>query len=117
MISSPSGGHCRYSVKVTEDHLVSLQMATSKSDVVVRLEILDHEEVKTTATGKAHVVLPAFVFQKDPSPNTPAVNSQTGASEEETSRRSGSRMCGYSSGGGWRRVGWGRRMVVVGVVE
>ncbi|KAI0209587.1 Androglobin [Lamellibrachia satsuma] len=82
----------RYSVKVTEDHLVSLQMATSKSDVVVRLEILDHEEVKTTATGKAHVVLPAFVFQKDPSPNTPAVNSQTGASEEETSRRSGSRM-------------------------
>lgn len=84
-------------------------MATSKSDVVVRLEILDHEEVKTTATGKAHVVLPAFVFQKDPSPNTPAVNSQTGASEEETSRRSGSRMCGYSSGGG-------RRMVVVGVV-
>ena len=80
-------------MKVSDDHLVSLQMATSKSDVVVRLEILDNEEVKTTATGKGHIVLPAFIFQKDPLPATPVVSSQTVTGEEDASRRSGSRMC------------------------
>ena len=68
-------------------------MATSKPDVVVRLEIVDQGVVQTTATGKGHIVLPAFIFLKDPAPVTPAVNSLSGPSEDETSRRSGSRAC------------------------
>ena len=57
----------RYSVKVTEDHLVSLQIQTSKNDVYVMLEILDNEEVVLSTKGKGHAVLPAFIFQKDDS--------------------------------------------------
>ena len=72
-------------MKVLEDHLVTLQMMTSKADVYIKLQILDHEEEIISAVGKGHVVLPAFVFQKD----------NTGIVEEE-SKRSGSRQCEYS---------------------
>ena len=55
----------RYSVKVVEDHLVSLQLQTSKTDVYVKLSVLDNEEELISSVGKGHVVLPAFIFQKD----------------------------------------------------
>ena len=73
---------CRYSVKVLDDHLVSLQMMTSKPDVYIKLQILDHEEEIISAVGKGHVVLPAFVFQKD-----------NAALSEEENKRSSSRQC------------------------
>ncbi|KAK7107724.1 hypothetical protein V1264_015593 [Littorina saxatilis] len=56
----------RYSVKLTEEQLCSLQVSTSKADVYVRLCVLDNEEEMASATGKGHVVIPAFVFHKDP---------------------------------------------------
>lgn len=56
----------RYVVKVTEDnHLVSLQLNTSKPDVYIKLQVLDHEEELVSAVGKGHVVLPSVIFQKD----------------------------------------------------
>ncbi|XP_063712017.1 androglobin-like isoform X5 [Symsagittifera roscoffensis] len=57
----------RYSVKVTEDHLLSFQLQTSKSDVYIELEILDHEQVLLSSRGKGHTVLPAFIFHSDSS--------------------------------------------------
>ncbi|CAH1799230.1 unnamed protein product [Owenia fusiformis] len=59
----------RYTVKVTEDHLASLQMNTSKSDVYIKIQILDHEEEMLSAVGKGHTVLPAFLFLKDYNPD------------------------------------------------
>jgi len=56
----------RYIVKVLEEnHAVSLQLNTSKSDVYIKLQILDNEEEVCSLTGKGHVVLPSFIFQKD----------------------------------------------------
>ncbi|XP_064627067.1 androglobin-like isoform X5 [Lineus longissimus] len=55
----------RYSVKVLDDHLASLQVTTSKSDVYVKLQVLDNEEEIASATGKGHVVIPSSIFCKD----------------------------------------------------
>jgi len=71
---------CRYAVKVQDDHLVTLQMSTSKRDVYIKLQVLDHEQEQLSATGKGHVILPAFIFQKD-------------AVADEDSKRSSSRTC------------------------
>ncbi len=71
-------------MKAQEDHLVSLQLATSKSDVYVKLEVLNHEEEVISAVGKGHVVLPAFIFRKN------------AASVEKTLKRPSSVMCRFS---------------------
>lgn len=56
----------RYVAKVTEDHhLVSLQLNTSKPDVYIKLQVLDHDQELVSAIGKGHVVLPSVIFQKD----------------------------------------------------
>ena len=73
----------RYTVKVTEDHLASLQISTSKSDVYLRLSVLDHETEILGTVGKGHAVLPAVFFMKD-----------GGAAEEEVKRTS-SRTCTF----------------------
>ena len=72
----------RYTVKVTEEHLASLQLSTSKSDVYVKLQVLDGEEELGSAVGKGHVVLPAITFQKDP-----------GTEDGGEAKRSSSRAC------------------------
>jgi hypothetical protein len=52
-------------VRVTDDCLASIQLNTSKSDVLLRLSILDREEEILSTVGKGHAVLPAFIFRKD----------------------------------------------------
>ncbi|NXA49153.1 ADGB protein, partial [Nothocercus julius] len=52
----------RYSVKVTASHTATVQVQTSKSDVFIKLQVLDNEEEIVSATGKGHVVIPAFNF-------------------------------------------------------
>ncbi|KAL3881172.1 hypothetical protein ACJMK2_027629 [Sinanodonta woodiana] len=59
----------RYTVKVSEDHLVSIQMNTSKSDVYIKLVVLDHDEELASTIGKGHAVIPAFFFLKDINPD------------------------------------------------
>lgn len=79
-VPSEKGVMLRYSVKVLEDnHLVSLQLSTSRPDVYIKIQVLDHEEELVSASGKGHVVLPSFIFLKD----------HTGA--DETEKRPGSR--------------------------
>ena len=72
----------RYSVKVTEDHLTSIQINTSKSDVSIKLVVLNNEEEVASTLGKGHAVIPAFTFLKDINP-------------EEDAKRSTSRNCKY----------------------
>ncbi|XP_019639273.1 PREDICTED: androglobin-like isoform X4 [Branchiostoma belcheri] len=71
----------RYAVKVTADHLVTLQLSTSKPDVYIQLQVLDHEEEVVSTQGKGHAVIPAFVFQKDwqPEDRPSSRQSQTAA--------------------------------------
>lgn len=48
-----------------EDLLVTIQIQTSKPDVLIRLAILDQEREMTSNTGKGHVVIPLFNFLTD----------------------------------------------------
>lgn len=68
-------------MKVTEDHLTSLQINTSKPDVYIKLSVLDQEEEILSTVGKGHAVLPAVIFVKDY------------VAEEEKERRPSSRGC------------------------
>lgn len=55
----------RYKVNVSDDHLTSLQLTTSKSDVFIKFTIYDNGEEIMSVTGKGLAVIPAFVFMKD----------------------------------------------------
>lgn len=39
-----------------------MQVQTSKSDVFIKLQVLDNEEEIVNVTGKGHAVIPAFNF-------------------------------------------------------
>ncbi|XP_072187407.1 androglobin isoform X2 [Excalfactoria chinensis] len=52
----------RYSVKVATSHIATVQVQTSKSDVFIKLQVLDNEEEIVNVTGKGHAVIPAFNF-------------------------------------------------------
>nr|KAG5705054.1 hypothetical protein BaRGS_018784 [Batillaria attramentaria] len=65
-VPNPKNIILRYTVKVTEEQITSLQICTSKPDVYVRLMVLDHEEEMASAVGKGHTVIPSFIFLKDP---------------------------------------------------
>ncbi|KAK6170744.1 hypothetical protein SNE40_019059 [Patella caerulea] len=80
----------RYSVKITEDNLTSLQLNTSKTDVYVKLMILDNEVEVASMTGKGHVVIPAYIFQKDLTTGGGTASTNTVTTEEDT-KRAGSR--------------------------
>jgi hypothetical protein len=55
----------RYKVTVTDDHLVSLQITTSKTDVYLKFVIYDNGEEILSVHGKGTAVIPAFIFLKD----------------------------------------------------
>ncbi|XP_013419771.1 androglobin-like [Lingula anatina] len=82
----------RYTVKVTEEHVASLQMSTSKPDVYIKLMVLDHEEEVLSTVGKGHAVLPSFIFLKDPG------SDQSVSEEKEDMKRANSRAS--NKGGG-----------------
>ncbi|XP_027743146.1 androglobin isoform X2 [Empidonax traillii] len=52
----------RYLVKVKAPHTVTVQAQTSKSDVFIKLQVLDNEEEIISVTGKGHAVIPVFNF-------------------------------------------------------
>ncbi|XP_009944563.1 PREDICTED: androglobin, partial [Leptosomus discolor] len=52
----------RYAVKVTASHIATVQVQTSKSDVFIKLQVLDNEEEIVSVTGQGHAVIPAFNF-------------------------------------------------------
>ena len=55
-------------------------MNTSKTDVYIKLTVLNNEEEVASTIGKGHAVIPAFQFLKDINP-------------EEELKRSSSRTC------------------------
>ncbi|XP_075780494.1 androglobin isoform X2 [Pelodiscus sinensis] len=52
----------RYEVKVTASHIATVQVQTSKSDVFIKLQVLDNEEEIVNTIGKGHAIIPAFNF-------------------------------------------------------
>ncbi|XP_039603469.1 androglobin isoform X2 [Polypterus senegalus] len=53
---------CRVFIKVTANHLATIQIQTSKPDVYIKLQILNNEKEVASSTGKGHVIIPAFTF-------------------------------------------------------
>jgi len=68
-------------VKVNDEHLVTIQLSTSKPDVRFKLSVLDNDEEVASSEGKGHAVLPVFIFLPNPSP------------EDDTTSRSPSHSC------------------------
>ncbi|XP_041325987.1 androglobin [Pyrgilauda ruficollis] len=52
----------RYFVKVTAPHTATLQVQTSNSDVLIKLQVLDNEKEITSVIGKGNAVIPVFNF-------------------------------------------------------
>ena len=72
---------CRYMVKVSDEHLTTIQLCTSKPDVRLKLSVLDNDEEVASSEGKGHAVLPVFIFL----PNT--------LPEDETATHAASDSC------------------------
>jgi len=72
-------------VKVSQEHLTTIQLCTSKPDVRLKLSVLDNEEEVASAEGKGHAVLPVYIFLPNPS------------SEDETAGQSMSHSCEKSA--------------------
>ncbi|KAJ7404149.1 androglobin [Willisornis vidua] len=78
----------RYSVQVKAPHTVTVQVQTFKSDVLIKLQILDNEEEIKSVTGKGHAVIPVFNFLNNESPlsshsrKTQAIQSSTNKDSE-----------------------------------
>jgi len=68
-------------IKVSDEHLVTIQLCTSKPDVRFKLSVLDNDEEIAYSEGKGHTVLPVFIFLPNPSP------------EDDTTARSTSQTC------------------------
>ncbi|XP_067845424.1 androglobin isoform X1 [Heptranchias perlo] len=52
----------RFQINVNATHLTTLHVQTSKTDVYIKLQILDKEKEVAKATGKGHAVIPSFLF-------------------------------------------------------
>ncbi|NXJ59505.1 ADGB protein, partial [Rostratula benghalensis] len=86
----------RYLVKVTASHIATVQAQTSKSDVFIKLQVLDNEEEIVSVTGKGHAVIPAFTFLTNESfhSSKPQIIQSITKKESETG---GSKKKGVSS--------------------
>ena len=68
-------------IKVSDEHLVTVQLCTSKPDVRFKLSVLDNEEEIVSSEGKGHAVIPVFIFLLNP------------PSEDDTAAHSTSQDC------------------------
>ncbi|KAM3675806.1 LOW QUALITY PROTEIN: androglobin [Ammospiza maritima maritima] len=57
----------RYFVKVTAPHTATLQVQTSNSDVLIKLQVLDNEKEIKSVIGKGNAVIPVFNFRSNQS--------------------------------------------------
>ncbi|XP_066034990.1 androglobin [Chamaea fasciata] len=57
----------RYFVKVTASQTATLQVETSKSDVFIKLQVLDNEKEIKSVIGKGNAVIPVFNFWRNQS--------------------------------------------------
>ncbi|XP_007255726.3 androglobin isoform X1 [Astyanax mexicanus] len=70
---------CRHAVKVTCDHVATVQFQTSNANVHIKLSILDHEKEVASNQGKGHVIIPIYCFS--------ASNVSSGTAEEHVGAR------------------------------
>ncbi|KAM4042962.1 androglobin isoform 2-T2 [Anomaloglossus baeobatrachus] len=52
----------RYTIKAAAEHIATIQVQTSKSDVFINLQILDNDKEVVSTTGKGQALIPAFCF-------------------------------------------------------
>ncbi|XP_035385232.1 androglobin [Electrophorus electricus] len=83
---------CRCAVKVSCDHVATVQFQTSKADVHIKLSILDCEREVASNQGKGHVIIPIYCFS--------ARNDSTGSAEERVEARRSEDVPGGGQGGG-----------------
>ncbi len=55
----------RYKISVTEEHLATIQLTTSKPDVYIKMTIYNNGFELLSVTGKGTAIIPAFIFMKD----------------------------------------------------
>ena len=67
----------------------SIQLNTSKTDVYIKLTVLDKNVEVASTTGKGHAVLPAFIFYRDYDPNDPRPSSRACKYDHTKIRRCG----------------------------
>ncbi|XP_048842434.1 androglobin isoform X2 [Brienomyrus brachyistius] len=83
---------CRFSVKVTRDHVGTVQVQMTEPDIYVKLTVLDGEEEVASATGRAQAIVPTFRFSPNDPPKPPpggqgsSVVNQSGGPLTATSR-------------------------------
>ncbi|KAM5165226.1 androglobin [Mantella aurantiaca] len=58
----------RYTVKAAIEHIATVHVYTSKSDVFIKLQIFDNNEEVLCVTGKGQALIPAFCFQPNERP-------------------------------------------------
>ncbi|XP_016148786.1 androglobin [Sinocyclocheilus grahami] len=85
---------CRHVVKVSSDHSATVQFQTSKSDVHIKLSILDHEKEVASSQGKGHVIIPVYCFLAS---NGGSV-AQAGARQDQGSLIAEGRVTGVGGG-------------------
>ncbi|XP_071138046.1 androglobin-like isoform X11 [Mytilus edulis] len=101
-IPNPKNVILRYTVKVLEDHVGSIQLNTSKTDVYIKLTVLDKNVEVASTTGKGHAVLPAFIFYRDYDPNDPRPSSR--ASNKDSKEKGGKGGSKENVGKGGKRT-------------
>ncbi|XP_051952032.1 androglobin-like isoform X2 [Xyrauchen texanus] len=85
---------CRHVVKVSSDHNATVQFQTSKSDVYIKLTILDHEKEIASNQGKGHAIIPVYCFLAS---NGSSV-AQAGARQDQGSLTAEGRVTGGGGG-------------------
>ncbi|XP_048062860.1 androglobin isoform X1 [Megalobrama amblycephala] len=85
---------CRHVIKVSSDHSATVQFQTSKSDVYIKLSILDHEKEVASSQGKGHVTIPVYCFLAS---NGGSV-AQAGARQDQGSLTAEGRVTGGGGG-------------------
>ncbi|XP_073483922.1 androglobin isoform X3 [Aquarana catesbeiana] len=58
----------RYIVKAAIEHIATVHVHTSKSDVFMKVQIFDNDEEVASVTGKGQAVIPAFCFLSNERP-------------------------------------------------
>jgi len=71
-------------VKVTDEHLVTVQLSTSKPDVRLRLSVSDNDQPVASVEAKGHAVLPVVILLPSTTPEDDAMPRTTSLSCERS---------------------------------
>ena len=69
-------------MKVTDEHLSTVQLCTSKPDVRFKLSVLDNDNEVASVEAKGHAVLPVVIFLPNSTPEDDVIPHSTSQSCE-----------------------------------